>query len=92
LWNNNHEQVDKIRELEEKIDKIISVQNTLLEEIAILKSRSRIERREIRRIEYVLLSLIEELKTIQPVTQIDIDKLNQIVDKYLSRDKSVGET
>ncbi|MEM0379728.1 MAG: hypothetical protein QXP71_00135 [Desulfurococcaceae archaeon] len=92
MWNNNHEQVDKIRELEEKIDKIISVQNTLLEEIAILKSRSRIERREIRRIEYVLLSLIEELKTIQPVTQIDIDKLNQIVDKYLSRDKSVGET
>lgn len=92
MWNNNHEQVDKIRELEEKIDKIIRVQNTLLEEIAILKSRSRIERREIRRIEYVLLSLIEELKTIQPVTQIDIDKLNQIVDKYLSRDKSVGET
>ncbi|MEM1675266.1 MAG: hypothetical protein QXX35_00875 [Desulfurococcaceae archaeon] len=92
MWNNNHKQVDKIRELEEKIDKIIRVQNTLLEEIAILKSRSRIERREIRRIEYVLLSLIEELKTIQPVTQIDIDKINQIVDKYLSRDKSVGET
>jgi len=67
--------VERINRLEEMVNKLAIVQRRLLDECVLLKSRLGSEDRELRRLEHVVLMILEELKTMN----IDVKKVGGMI-------------
>jgi len=67
--------VERINRLEEMVNKLTIVQRNLLDELALLKSRLGSEDKELRRLEHVVLMVLEELKTMN----IDVKKVSGLI-------------
>ena len=74
---------EKLDRMEQKLDKLWDVEKRLLEEVSILKSKQARDRREITRLEHIVVSLFEELRSIGQSTYTDFIRIEDAIKKYL---------
>ncbi|GEM_PF-4204364 len=81
---------EKIDDLEKRIDKLWIVEKQILEELSIIKNRSRINHKEINRLEHIVISLLEELSILKESGSVNMFRIENAVKKYLE-DKNTGQ-
>jgi tetrahydromethanopterin S-methyltransferase subunit G len=76
----------RIDAIEEKLDKLWSVEQRILEELSMLKSKSRVDRREVNRLENIVVSLLEEISVLKHGGESNMYRIEDAVKKYLRRE------
>ncbi len=73
---------ERISSLEETIEKLWCVEKRLLEEVSMLKNSIRRERRERNRLQHIVLSIIEETRSLN-----EINRIGELIEKYFEENK-----